>query len=349
MKRIFAAALLVMFLLCLLTTGCGVKKAKTYSLVFTALIGDKQGIHLIKEDGNRRLVLSRREVWSLNPVCSPDAARIAYSSENESGFFDIWCVRADGTVARKLTSNGFNSHSPAWSPDGRRIAYVAGINGKSQIYVMNLESNDQGSLTVTGDNALTSGDFDNTCPQWSPDGRRILFISNRDANPEVYVMNLDGSNVINLSRNPATDDSASWSPDGRSVLFRSDRDGNQEIYIAIFDGKTLVNGLTNLTRNPAMDYSPSWSHDGRKILFLSTRNSGETLFVMGRKGGSPTRLTPPDFRVRGPVWSPDDKKIACAGFTGTDWDIFILDINGKRAMNLTKTPINEFDPVWALR
>jgi Tol biopolymer transport system component len=349
MKRIFAATLLLMIGLSLFTTGCGVKKVKTYPLVFTTLIGDKQGIHLIEEDGGHRLVLSPREVWSLNPVWSPDATWIAFSSENESGSLDIWCTRIDGTVTRKLTNNGLNSHSPAWSPDGRRIAYVAGVNGKSQIYIMDLESNDPDSLTITGDNALTNGDFDNTSPQWSPDGRRILFISNRDANPEVYVMNSDGSNLANLSRNPATDDSASWSPDGRSVLFRSDRDGNQEIYKVNIDGNACVTGLTNLTRNPAMDYSPSWSHDGRKILFLSTRNLGETLFVMNYNGGFPTRLASPDFRVRGPVWSPDDKKIACAGFTGTDWEIFLLDMNEKKMTNLTKTPINEFDPVWAPR
>jgi TolB protein len=343
MKRTIFVILIMIISICFFVTGCGIKKkVKTYPLLFTTLIEDNQSIHTINEDSTHRLVMSRRDVWSLTPAWSPDAAWIAFASRNENEFYDLWVVRSDGAVTRKLTNNDLNCHSPAWSPDGRKLAYVATVNGKSRINLIDLTISTE-DIFVKGETTLTDGGFDNADPRWSPDGRNILFISNRDGNPDIYVMQSSGSNIVNLTRNPANDDSASWSPDGTKILFRSERDGNQEIYTMNADGT----GVKNLTRNPARDNSPVWSHDGRHILFITSRHMGETLYQMNANGGSPGYLASFDFKVRGPVWSPDDKRIALAGFTGTDWDIFILDTTAKKLTNITKTPINEFEPAWA--
>ena len=96
-------------------------------------------------------------------------------------------------------------------------------------------------------------------------GGRIAFQSDRDGNAEVYVMNADGSDPLNLTRNPAEDWYPAWSPDCRRIVFMSNRDGNFEIYTMRSDGSEV----RRLTADTAMDERPAWSPDGRKIAFGS--------------------------------------------------------------------------------
>ncbi len=94
-------------------------------------------------------------------------------------------------------------------------------------------------------------------PAWSPDGEKIAFTSGRDGNPEIYVMNADGSGQTNITNNPAQDSiqgDFSWSPDGTKILFHTDRDGNVEVYVTDADGSNVV----NLTNHPAMDLAAVW-------------------------------------------------------------------------------------------
>lgn len=94
----------------------------------------------------------------------------------------------------------------------------------------------------------------NRYPSWSPDGRKIAFVSERDGNSEIYMMNADGSDVTRLTDHSADDWGASWSPDGRKIAFVSDRDGNDEIYMMNADGTNV----TRLTNNPGVDKFPVW-------------------------------------------------------------------------------------------
>ena len=116
---------------------------------------------------------------------------------------------------------------------------------------------------------------------------KIAFISERDGNKEIYVMNSDGSEQKNLTNNPAGDYSSSWSPDGKKIAFTSGRDGNGEIYVMNADGSEHK----RLTNNRAFDMFPSWSPDGKKIAFQSKRDGNGEIYVMNSDGTEQKRLT----------------------------------------------------------
>ena len=131
---------------------------------------------------------------------------------------------------------------------------------------------------------------------------KIAFVSERDGNKEIYVMNPDGSEQKNLTNNPAFDGSPSWSPDGKRIAFHSYRDGNREIYVMNPDGTDQK----RLTNNPAGDKYPSWSPDGKKIAFSSWNGKGE-IYVINSDGSNQTRLTYNPSKLAHnwlPSWSP---------------------------------------------
>jgi Tol biopolymer transport system component len=138
---------------------------------------------------------------------------------------------------------------PVWAPDGVRLAFVHQVPGGGQLDIWVANSDGSGPVQLTG------GPGDESSPQWSPDGTRIAFVSNRDGNKEIYVMNADGTGLLNLTANSGNDASPSWSPDGLRIAFQSDRDGDNEIYVMNADGSNPV----NLTNDPAEDTQPAWS------------------------------------------------------------------------------------------
>src|SRR6267154_1825482 len=98
---------------------------------------------------------------------------------------------------------------------------------------------------------------------WSPDGKKIVFNSNEDGNPQIYTMDTDGGQRKRLSNNGFKEFHPAWSPDGKSIMFVSDRDGNQEIYTMNTDGSAQM----RLTTTPFKEFNPQWSPDGKEILY----------------------------------------------------------------------------------
>jgi Tol biopolymer transport system component len=182
----------------------------------------------------------------------------------------------------------------------------------------------------------------------APQMAQIAFVSPRDGNSEIYVMDTDGKNQRNLTNNSAIDIIPSWSPDGQKIAFTSDQDSVEdfEIYVMDADGKNP----RNLTNNLFGDMAPSWSPDGQKISFITNRDGNVEVYVMDADGKNLHNLTnnPADEIASRPSWSPDGQKIAFASERdGNIGDIYVMDADGKNQHNLTNNPAFDWDPAWS--
>ena len=188
---------------------------------------------------------------------------IAYYSHREgewSWFLHI--INTNGSEPIKLREGG----TPAWSPDGKKIAFSFGFNGFFGDVV------DIHAIDINGENRVnfTQGKYKrNLFPAWSPDGTTIAFWSNREGQPDIYVMDADGMNPTNLTRDPHDEDRPSWSPDGSKIAFgalllpRGEK-SLSDIFVMDADGGNRI----NLTQNPeAVNQFPAWSPDGSRIAY----------------------------------------------------------------------------------
>lgn len=185
---------------------------------------------------------------------------------------------------------------------------------------------------------LTNDPANDYAPALSPDGSKIVFVSNRDGNDEIYVMNADGSGQTRLTSNAAQDSDPSFSGDGSKIAFRSARDaGNYEIYVMNADGT----GQVNLTNHPGADGMPSFSPVSGKIVFYSNRHGDpmttgiHDIYVMNSDGSGVTRLTDtPGDDVR-PSFSPDGTKIVFESTRTGGYEIYIMNADGSGQTRLT--------------
>src|SRR5437660_2896397 len=257
--------------------------------------------------------------------------RIAFHS-NRDGDFDIYVMNADGSGVTQVTHNTINEFDPIWSPNGQQIAFGR-ISGCCAAAVVVINADGSGER-VLADNGFPGA--------WSPDGRQIAFNRNGD----VYVMNVDGSGVTQLTHDGTASPTA-WSPNGQQIAFISTRDGDEEIYVMNTDGS----GVTRLTHSPGRDEGDraGWSPDGSRIVFSSDRDGGQLhVFVMNADGSAVTQLTSGPFVDDDPVWSPDGQQIAFHSTRdGGDEDIFVMNADGSGVTPLTfNDGVADAVPVW---
>ena len=289
-------------------------------------------------------------------VCVDAQAQVAFVSHRD-GNPEIYVMDINGENQQNLINNRHDDFQPSWSPDGKRIVFVSNRDGHflgnipaSEIYVMDADGKNQ--------QRLTNNRHDDLNPSWSPDAKRITFVSERvgrDEHPhcEIYVMDADGKNQQRLTNNPNNDLNPSWSPDGKRIVFSSVRDGHfigkvkitDEIYVMDADG----GNQQRLTENRKNDWNPSWSPDGKRIVFASDRKGdleNFEIYVMDADGKNQQRLTNNPNDDLNPSWSPDGKRIVFHSNREGNFEIYMMDADGKNPQNLTNNPHGDVSPAW---
>ena len=189
---------------------------------------------------------------------------------------------ADGQNIRNALNSAEPIISPAWSPDGKRVAYVSFEDRKPVIYIHEL---------ATGKRiALSNQKGNNSAPAWSPDGKKVALALSRDGNTQIYIINADGSGLQRITRGSTIDTEPQFSPDGRFIYFTSDRGGNPQIYRMSADGEGSE-GAKRISFKQAFVTSPRISPDGKNLVFIANSGSGFKVHLMNLATGETVALT----------------------------------------------------------
>ncbi len=235
-------------------------KGKTDTIVYSSKKSKQRAIHLSDSEGISKENFTSYTEDDGYPVGSPDRKRIAfYGKYDKNKTWSIHTMNIDGSNIKRLTHNkGKWDSSPTWSPDGKKIAFGREYLGSEknwveEIWIMNSDGSEKHQIKQ-----LEGGG-----PCFMKDGR-LLFHSKTETS-EICIANIDGSNIITLTKNNAEDWYPDISSDGKQIAFMSDRDGNREIYTMNLDGSNQK----RLTFNEVDDWNPSWSPNGSSLIFTS--------------------------------------------------------------------------------
>jgi TolB protein len=216
-----------------------------------------------------------------------------------------------------------------------RIAFVGRNSEESDIMLVDWDGKRTSRVTELSSIVVS--------PTWSPEGRRIAFMSYHTGVPTLVGVDLKESNLWTLSREEGLNSAPAWSPRGDRIAFTLSKDGNAEIYTARPTGQDL----RRITVNQGIDTAPCWSPTGRNIAFTSDRSGRPQVYVMDHDGANVRRITLWGAWNDSPDWSPRGDRIVYAGYTKTGFDLFVVRPDGTGLRRLTDHPGDCENPRWA--
>jgi TolB protein len=246
--------------------------------------------------------------------------------------------RAATSQAYQLTHTA--KYDPSLSPDGKRMVYITVVEGKEQLFIMNVDG--------TGAVQITRDDADHEDPAWSPDGKSIAFVYIKDRLEIISVMNIDGTGVQHLTPATVRAIHPNWSPDGSKLAYCTDDDlappRKNDADILVIDMatrriQTVITGGVNTY--------PSWSPDGKRLAFrrmLGEMNS--EVFVANADGSDARNLTNHPAFDGWPAWSPDGTRLAFASNRNSSYQIFTMNADGSDVRLLANTEGRATAPKW---
>lgn len=269
---------------------------------------------------------------ALTGVRGAFSTRIAYVSKS-GGEFRLEVTDSDGENPFVPYRSTEPIISPAWSPDGKKLAYVSFDTKKPIIYVQELETGRRIPVANFKGN--------NSAPAWSPDGKKLAIAWSREAFTQIYLINADGSDVKRLTRSNGIDTEPCFSPDGQTIYFTSDRGGSPQIYRMSVDGSDV----RRVTFRSDYSISPSISADGRTLAYISGRGKGYQLYLHDLTTGAERALSTASHD-ESPSFAPNSRYILYSSNAGGRSSLSVVATDGNTRYSLSTKTSNIREPAW---
>jgi len=307
--------------------------AKQERLLGLAMTGRVRGMrdiaHQIADQIYEKILGQRGAFWT----------RIAYvtaSGSYPNQQFALMVADADGVNPQTVVRSREPLMSPAWSPDGRRLAYVSFERGNSTIYIQ--------ELTTGAREVVASFRGINGAPSFSPDGTRLALTLSRTGNPEIYVMDLASKTLTQITRHFGIDTEAVWTPDGQSLVFTSDRAGRPQLYQVPAAGGEA----TRLTFEGDYNAKASVSFDGKKIAMAQGNRNVYRIAVLDRSLAQPRWQTlSPGNLDESPSFAPNASMLLYATKEGGRGVLYAVSADARVRQRLVLTDGDVREPAWS--
>ncbi len=275
-----------------------------------------------------------KTITGLNGSFSTKIAYVRVAQVRKKNSYSLHVADADGRREKTILVSDEPLASPAWSPDGKKLAYVSFENGRSNIFVQDIRKGTRWLVTAyVGINSA---------PAWSPDGKKLAVVLSQASNADIYLVDLAQLKADRITRNPAIDTEPSWSEDGSKLIFTSDRSGRPQIYEYNFVTRTAK----RVIKNNIYSARPRYTHGDSEVVMINLVKGKYNVVMQNIDSGKLTQIS--NTRLDdSPSVSPDGNRVIYATRTGRNYRLAIasVDLGNSVYLDIGRGDIKS--PAWS--